>query len=80
MKPLLKNALSLGCFDEVHAFFMLECTFCPKFGLLKQSLFNYLICNNDKTNSSTISSLGVNLEVPLLLMTATLNVDLLHVL
>jgi superfamily II DNA helicase RecQ len=75
-----KNTLRLVCIDEVHQFVMFGCTFRPTFGLLKESLFRYLICNNNNSTSSTTSTLAVKLKVPLLLMTATFNVELLNIL
>jgi len=74
MKCLInKNILRLVCIDEVHQFVMFGCTFRPDFGLLKQSLFQHMI-------SQKQNELGVKLNVPLLLMTATFNIELLNIL
>ena len=74
-----KGTLRLVCIDEVHQFVMFGCTFRPEFGLLKDTLFKKIRVDNDmfSTNSSQLS---VSLKVPLLLMTATFNNELLRLL
>ena len=75
MQSLIHNRmLRLICIDEVHQFVMFGCTFRPDFSLLKESLFKYLHLNNDSSQAS------IHLKVPLLLMTATFNVELLSIL
>ena len=81
MQTLIRNnTLRLACVDEVHQFVMFGCTFRPMFGLLKQSLFNYLTYDNNNSTSSTTSRLRVRLKVPLLLTTTAFNVELLNML
>ena len=73
-----KNMLRLACIDEVHQFVVFGCAFRPAFCLLKDSLFNCVISNDPNiSNGNTTSNLAVKLKVPLLLMTATFNVELL---
>ena len=73
------NLLRLICVDEAHQFVMFGYTFRPEFGLLKESLFQKIIVPN-VTDSLTPSRFPVSLKVPLLLMTATFNTELLRLL
>ena len=75
-----KSLLRLVCIDEVHQFVMFGCTFRPNFGLLKKSLFQHMISHKDHNPISNTSGLPVKLKVPLLLMTATFNIELLNIL
>ena len=72
--------LRLICINEVHQFVMFGCTFRPEFTLLKQSLFQYLHLNDDNIPSINNSQFSIHLKVPLLLMTATFNVELVSIL
>ena len=76
---LEKSLLRLVCIDEVHQFVMFGYTFRPEFGLLKDSLFKKLLLHNER-DSTNPSQLPVSLKVPLLLMTATFNTELLGLL
>ena len=82
MKTIILNGLlRLICIDEVHQFVMFGCTFRPEFALLKESLFKNITFTNHTTPSSTDDTqLVINLKVPLLLMTATFNTELLSIL
>ena len=80
MPQLIENGmLRLVCIDEVHQFVMFGCAFRPEFGLLKDTLFKKLRVSNS-TSSTNPSHLSVSLRVPLLLMTATFNKELLRLL
>ena len=80
IQTLIANGLlRLVCIDEVHQFVMFGITFRPDFGLLKDSLFEQIIINNS-TLPSNETQLSVYLKVPLLLMTATFNIELLTIL
>ena len=76
---LERSLLRLVCIDEVHQFVMFGYTFRPEFGLLRDSLFKKLVASNG-SNATNPSQLPVSLKVPLLLMTATFNTELLGLL
>ena len=79
-QTLIDNGLlRLVCVDEAHQFVMFGVTFRPDFGLLKDSLFEQTIINSS-TLPSNETQLPVYLKVPLLLMTATFNIELLKTL
>ena len=70
-----KRFLKLVCVDEIHLFVIFGATFWKEFTLLKLSFFRHLIDVSDPT-----SDIGCYLKVPLLLMTATFNPQLLRIL
>ena len=73
-----RKVLKLVCVDEVHLFVMFGVTFRKEFTLLKSSFFKHLI---DPTSAHLPpGSLATHLKVPVLLMTATLNKELLQLL
>ena len=73
--------LKLVCVDEVHLFVMFGGTIWKEYILLKLSSLKYLIDNTAIDNTSTGSlDLALSLKLLLLLMTATLNQDLLMML
>ena len=72
-----RRVLKLVCVDEIHLFVMFGLTFRKEFTLLKASFFRHLIDNSntvDNTNGCYC------LKVPLLLMTATFNRELISLL
>ena len=77
-----RQVLKLVCVDEVHLFVMFGVTFRKEFTLLKSTFFKYLIDDSGTNNLNSNGSLPLAsyLKVPLLLMTATLNADLLRML
>ena len=72
--------LRLICIDEVYPCVMFGCMFCPEFSSLKQSLFQCLHLNNENIPSINNSQFSIHLKAPLLLITATFNVELLSIL
>ena len=71
------RVLKLVCVDEIHLFVMFGLTFRKDFTLLKASFFRHLI---DESNTSNTTNGCYYLKVPLLLMTATFNRELMSLL
>ena len=79
-----RKVLQLVCLDEIHMYVMFGLTFRKEFTLLKDSFFKHLVDpystdspSHKFSNDATITNLGFYLKVPLLLMTATFNTELL---
>ena len=72
-----RRVLKLVCVDEIHVFVMFGLTFRKEFTLLKASFFRHLI---DESNSLNTTNGCYYLKVPLLLMTATFNRELMSLL
>ena len=73
------KVLKLVCVDEVHLFVMFGVTFRKEFTLLKSAFFRHLMADTVVSDAFP-DSLASYLKVPLLLMTATMNGDLLTML
>ena len=77
---LLKlEMLNLICIDEVHLFIEFGLSFRKDFLSLREKLFNKLIVNNTVLSNDT-TGIGTPLKIPFLCMTATCNMQLLHLL
>ena len=79
-----RKMLQLVCLDEIHMFVMFGLTFRKEFTLLKDSFFKHLVAqystdfpSHQFSDDANRTNLGFYLKVPLLLMTATFNTELL---
>ena len=80
VEDLIKlEMLNLICIDEVHLFIEFGLSFRKDFLSLREKLFNKIIVHNTTPSNDTTVT-GTVLKMPFLCMTATCNLELLHLL